>query len=269
MAYERLQVSVEQGVATVLLARPEAANALDERLWQELPDCFMALDAAPEVRAVVLAAQGRHFCAGLDLGMFATLQPPENSEHARHGEQLRAIILRLQAALTSLEQCRKPVLAAVQGACVGGGLAMACCADMRYCSEDAYFSVKEIELAIAADLGTLQRLPRLIAPGLARELAYTGRRLAAAEALSSGFCNRVFASADEMLPAVQAIAREIAVHSPPAVRATKEILNHARDSRVEEGLRYAATWNAGLLSTGDVVRSFEARARGEQPRYED
>lgn len=266
--YQRLRIEVDRGVATVWLARPEAANALDEQLWGELPECFAELDASPEVRAVVLAAEGRHFCAGIDLSLFSQLPAGPEDDRAHHSEHLRALILRLQAALSALEDCRKPVLAAVQGACVGAGLAMVCCADMRYCTDDAYFSVKEIELAIAADLGTLQRLPRLIAPGLARELAYTGRKMSGEEAIYCGFCNDQFTDADEMLAEVRRIAREIAHRSPLAVRSTKQILNHARDHSVEEGLRHVATWNAGMLSSDEVLKSFEARNRGESPAYE-
>ena len=265
---QRLRLELDRGVATLWLARPEKSNALDESFWRELPDAFAALGADPAVRAIVLAAEGRHFCAGLDLGIFAGLRCPEGGDPARHAEALRATIIRLQAALTAIEQCRKPVLAAVQGACVGAGLAMALCADMCFCTGDAHFSVAEIDLAIAADLGTLQRLPRRVPPGLARELAYSGRRLGAEEAVASGLCNRAFGDSESMLEGVAELARQIAAKSPLAVRTSKEMLNHACSHSVEEGLRYAAALNAAAISSREVQASFEARLQGRDAEFE-
>jgi len=217
----------------------------------------------------ILAGNGKHFCAGLDLAMFQTFFEGAESDPARTSEKMRLLLLQLQGNLTAIERCRKPVLAAIHYTCVGGGIDMTCCADMRYCTEDAYFAIKEIDLGMAADVGTLQRLPRLIGDGMVRELAYTGRRMDAQEARDVGYVNRVFPDRDTMLEEVSAIARNIAAKSPLAVRSSKEMLLYMRDHTVADGLNYIATWNAGLLSTADLLKTVEAQATGGTIEYDD
>jgi enoyl-CoA hydratase len=194
---------------------------------------------------------------------------PGSSEPARASERLRRTVLRMQDNLSAIEKCRKPVLAAIHYTCIGGGIDMTSCCDMRYCTEDAYFSIKEIEIGMTADVGTLQRLPRLIGDGMLRELAYTGRKLEAQEAKELGFVNRVFADRDALLEGVTEIARTIASHSPLAVRGSKEMILYARDHTVTDSLNYIATWNAGMLSRADLMGSVEAQMKGETVSYED
>lgn len=267
-AFSTLSIRVEERVAQVTLNRPERANAMSEAMWPELQACFDWCDEEPGVRAVVLAGEGRNFCSGIDLDMFANLAP-RHDDPARRAEQLRRRILQLQANLTAIERCRKPVLAAIHGVCIGGGVDLVCCCDMRYASADAWFSVREIDIGMTADVGTLQRLPRLIPDGLARELAYTGRRMEAAEAAAAGLVNRVFEDREQLLAGVTAIAREIAGKSPLAIRGSKEMLLYTRDHSVQDGLNHIATWNAGMLSEQDLYTGIAAQASKTPPDYPD
>jgi enoyl-CoA hydratase len=264
--FETLSLDVHEHVATVELARPDKANAMNTPMWRELQSCFEWLDREPTVRAVILAGQGKHFCAGLDLAAFGEDAFSGGvTEPGRRAERLRRRILELQDNLASIERCRVPVLAAIHGACVGGGIDMTSCCDMRYCSEDAFFSIKEIDIGMTADVGTLQRLPHLVGQGIVRELAYTGRRFDAAEAYEIQFVNRVYADREAMLADVRNIAAGIAAKSPLAVRGTKEMLLYTRDHSVADGLNYIATWNAGMLSQQDIV----AGIAGDDTQFED
>lgn len=266
--FETLEVSIEEQVATVYLNRPDKANAMNAAMWGELQTCFEWLDQQSEVRAVVLAGNGKHFCAGLDLGVFGDLHGSSN-DPARRAEHLRRTILRLQGNLTAIEKCRVPVLAAIHKTCIGGGVDMTCCADMRYATEDAYFSIREIDIGMTADVGTLQRLPKIIPEGVVRELAYTGRNMNAEEARALGFVNKVFSDRETMLREVTAIARSIAAKSPLAVRGSKEMLLYSRDHSVAEGLNYIATWNAGMMSQVDLQAGIEAQMSKARAVYED
>lgn len=267
--FQTLEVSIESQVATVCLNRPDKANAMNGPMWDDLQRCFEWLDGESGVRAIILAGNGKHFCAGLDLAAFADVLQGSASEPARRAEQLRRTVLRLQGNLTAIERCRVPVLAAIHNTCIGGGVDMTCCADMRYATEDAYFSIREIDIGMTADVGTLQRLPRIIPDGVVRELAYTGRNMDAEEARELGFVNKVFENRDTMLREVTAIARTIASKSPLAVRGTKEMLLYARDHSVADGLNYIATWNAGMLSQADLQAGITAQMNRTSAVYED
>lgn len=267
--YSTLKLQIDNHIATVLLNRPDQANAMSESMWRELEQCFNWLDQEPSVRVVILAAAGKHFCSGLDLSMFSSILDSASGEKSRQAEKLRLKILQLQANLTAIERCRKPVLAAIQYTCIGGAIDMTSCCDMRYCTEDAYFSIKEIDLGMTADVGTLQRLPNLIGQGMLRELAYTGRKVDASEALSLGLVNRVYANREQMMLEVKRIAASIAKKSPLAIRGTKEMLLYARDHSVSDSLNYIATWNASMLSEADLKASMKASANGHLPEYDD
>ncbi len=265
--YETLSLSVAEGIAEVALNRPDKANAMNKPMWDELQLCFEWLDQEPSVRVAILVGNGKHFCSGLDLDVFSDAAGGDG-EPGRKAEGFRRMVLRMQGNLTAIETCSKPVLAAIHNTCIGGGIDMTCCADMRYCSADAYFAIKEIDLGMVADVGTLQRLPKLIGEGMVRELAYTGRRFDAEEARALGFVNAVYADRDSLLTSVRAIAADIAAKSPLAIRGSKEMLNYVRDHSVADGLNYIATWNAGMLSQEDLFASISS-ARGETPQYKD
>ncbi|MBS0291965.1 MAG: crotonase/enoyl-CoA hydratase family protein [Proteobacteria bacterium] len=268
--FETLNVSLDRHIATVRLNRPEKANAMNAAMWQEIREAFQWVDETAEARVAVLQAEGRYFTAGIDLQMMAGLsaQVADDCE-GRQREKLRRLILDLQDTLTSLERCRKPVLAAIAGGCIGGGIDLITCADMRYCSDDASFCIKEIDIGMVADVGTLQRLPRLIGSGLARELAYTGRVFDAREARDLGLVNRVFATREALHEGVQQIAASIAAKSPLSIRGTKEMLNYARDHSVADSLNYIATWNAAMLQSQDLERAMAAATNRQAPQFKD
>jgi enoyl-CoA hydratase len=265
-----LAVSLADGIAQIQLDRAERSNAMNEAMWQELRTVFNWADATPEVRVVVLSGAGRNFCAGIDLAMLGGVaEVVAHKDPARSREALRRLILDLQDCLSSIERCRKPVLAAIQGACIGGAVDLVTCCDMRYCSADAQFSVREIDVGMTADVGTLQRLPRLVPDGVVRELAYTGRNVEASEAQMIGLVNRVFATPEALAEGVHQLAQTIAAKSPLAIRGTKEMLNYGRDHSVADGLNYIATWNAAMLMSADLNESMAAMREKRLPKFAD
>jgi enoyl-CoA hydratase len=266
--FDTLELSLSEGVAEVFLNRGDKANSMNAPMWRELQDCFEWLDGEPTVRAVILAAHGKHFCAGIDLAMLSTVQG-EETEPSRRAEALRRNVLKMQDNLSAIEKCRKPVLAAIHNTCIGGGIDMVTCADMRYASADAWFSVREVDIGMTADVGTLQRLPKIVPHGVACELAYTGRNMTAEEAERVGLVNRVYADREELLREVRDIAATIARKSPLAVRGSKEMLLYSRDHTVHEGLNYVATWNAGMLSEHDLREGITAQFEKRTATYED
>ena len=259
MTYKTLAVSLVDNIATVRLNRPDKANAMNADMWQEIRQAFRWVDDTPDARVAILEGEGKLFTAGIDLEMMMGVGPSiQNDCEARMRENLRRLILDMQDTLTSLERCRKPVLAAIHGGCIGGGIDLVTCADMRYCSVDAYFSIKEIDIGMVADVGTLQRLPKLIGEGMARELAYTGRRFGAAEAREMRLVNQVFDSRDALQAGVRELAATIAAKSPLAIRGTKEMITYARDHSVADSLNYNATWNAAMLLGDDIQEAMMA-----------
>lgn len=268
---ETIRLSLADKVATVTLNRPEKANAMSWQMWQDIRSAMQWADRTSEVRAVVLQGEGKHFTSGIDLTMMMGLQAQIKDDcDGRMREKLRDLILELQDTLTSLERCRKPVLAAIHAGCVGGGVDLVSCADMRYCSADAYFTIKEIDIGMVADVGTLQRLPKIIgSQGLVRELAYTGRKVDAEEALRIGLVNRVFESREALHAGVHELALQIAAKSPLSIRGTKEILNHTRDHSVADGLQYMASWNAAMLMSQDLMAAMMASMSKQTPTFKD
>ena len=268
--FETLQLSVDNQIAHVRINRPDKANAMSRAMWSEIGMVFEWIDATPAVRVAVLSGNGAHFTSGIDLAMLAGVADEADDDcEGRKREKLRRTILSMQDSLTSLERCRKPVLAAIHGACIGGGIDLICCADMRYCAADAFFSIKEIDMGMTADVGTLQRLPKLIGDGMVRELAYTGRKFLAEEAQHMGLVNRVFESPEALLQSVMQIATEIAAKSPLSIRGTKEMLVYARDHSVADSLNYIATWNAAMLMSSDMQEAMMAGMQKKVPTFRD
>ena len=256
--FKTLTLTVEDGVADLRLNRPDRANAMNVDMWQELREAARAADAAPEVRVVVLRGEGKHFCAGIDLGMLANGLGRPDLELGRAAEERRRAILDLQDTLTWLERCRKPVLAAIHGSCIGAGLDLAVACDLRYVTADAQFVLKEVDMGLAADVGVLQRLPRIVGEGVTRELAYTCRSVSGTEAAELRLANRCFANREEMYKGVAEVARELAAKPPLALRNTKQTITYARDHTVADGLDQIATWNAWALQTTDLAEAMQA-----------
>lgn len=270
MQFETLEVSLEDHIATVRLNRPDKANAMNATMWQEIRQAFQWVDETPEARVAVLQGEGKLFTAGIDLQMMMGLGPQiQNDCDGRTREALRRVILDLQDTLSSLERCRKPVLAAIHGGCIGGGIDLITCADMRYASADAYFTIKEIDIGMTADVGTLQRLPKLVGEGIVRELAYTGRKFDAAEAKDIGLVNRVFESREALYAGVRDIAATIAAKSPLSIRGTKEMITYARDHSVADSLNYIATWNAAMLMSQDLTEAMMSSMAKRAPHFKD
>lgn len=269
MEYSTFTLTVNNAVAQLQLNRPQACNSMNRAFWREFPQALEALDASAEARVLVISSTGKHFSAGMDLEVFTQPDPQMfQGEAGRRGEAMRRLVLQLQDCFSALERIRIPVLVAVQGGCIGGALDLVCASDSRYCTEDAYFTVKETELAMTADLGTLQRLPGLIPTGLARELAYTARKMPASEALQAGLVNRVFPCAESLLAGVLDVAGQIARQSPLAVAGSKQMLNYARDHSVSDSLNYMATWQAGMFQPNDMMQTFAAKMSGQSPQFE-
>lgn len=270
MELETLKISTENKVAHVMLNRPQKANALNQKAWDELKLVFDALSDNPEVRVVVLSGEGKHFCSGIDLTLLMSLgQQNQEKCETRKREAIREMIFSLQAPINAIEKCRKPVLAAIHKGCIGGGLDVVSACDMRYCTQDAYFTIKEIDMGMVADLGTLQRLPKLIGEGQVREMAYTGRHVMGEEAKSLGIVNRVYADKTKMMHEVMELAKQIASKSPVSIRGTKQVLNYTRDHSVRDSLEYIANWNAAMLLSEDLFIAFQAKLSGKKAEYRD
>jgi len=269
MDYQAFKVEISDGVAHVIMNRPRSFNVMDGAWWTEIREIFETLSDTPEVRAVMLSSTGKHYTAGMDLEFFSGVAAMPEADPGRQREQVRRLILQFQESFNAIERCRVPVLVAVQGACIGGGVDMVCASDMRYCSKEAYFTIQEIKIGMTADVGTLQRLPHLMPSSLVRELAFTGRKLHADEALSCGFVSRVFDDHESLVSGVLEIAREIAARSPLAVVGSKEMLNYTRDHTVADGLNYIATWNAAMVITKDLQEGMQAQTERRPPTYPD
>ena len=268
---DSLKIEIDSPVAEIELNRPDKANALDEELWFALGDCFRELDENEAVRVCILSGAGSNFTAGIDLKFLQSVgQEVEHFDcEGRKREYLRRKIIKLQAAFTQIEECRKPVLAAIHGGCIGGGIDLISACDLRYSTSDAVFQIKEIDLGLTADVGTLQRLPKLIPQGIVRELAYTGRKFYGEEAREYGFVNSCYPDQKSMICEVRKIAEKIAGKAPLAIRGVKEILLHSRDNSVADGLNYVATWNSAMLLSADLEESVMAMMQNRSAEYKD
>ncbi len=269
MDYTRFTLDIDDKVAHLQLSRGDEYNRMPPAFWSELPEALEALDRRGDIRALVISSTGKHFTAGMDVSAFEGAGSAGKLDRGRAGEQARRNLARLQEVFNRLERLRMPVLAAVQGGCIGGGVDMIAACDVRYCTAEAFFCIQEINIGLAADVGTLQRLPKLIPDGLMRELAYTGRRMPAHEARECGLVNRVFDSHDAMLDEVLAIAREIASKSPLAITSTKHLLNYGRDHSVADTLQYQQVWMGAVSQGEEIATYFKAKAEGREPEYQD
>lgn len=262
--HECFDVSISENVAHIQMKRPDAFNSMVPSFWSDLPLIVREIDSAGSARAIVISSTGRHFCAGMDLSVFTggggLGEATDATEAGRRRAHLWMLVQHLQDSFTALEQARMPVLCAIQGGCIGGAVDMVSAADMRYCSADAFFCVQEINIGMTADVGTLQRLPKIIPEGVARELAFTGDRMPAQRAYECGLVNQVFDDHESLVDGTLEIAARIASKSPLAVWGTKEMVNFTRDHTVADSLRYMAGWQAGMFQPGDMIEEFGAKA---------
>ena len=274
MSYRCFDVEVADNVAHVRLNRPDELNTMVPEFWKELPEIVDGISDEGSARALVLSSTGRHFTAGMDLSVFSgdsgVLGGSDGpTEVGRQRSQLWLTVKQLQDSFTALERARMPVLVAIQGGCIGGGVDMVTAADCRYASADAFFCIQEINIGMTADVGTLQRLPKLMPEGVVREYAYTGRRLPAQRAHELGLVNEVFATHDDLVAGVLEIATEIAARSPLAVWGSKESLNYSRNHSVADSLDFIATWQTGMFQPHDMMESFSAKSDKRVPEFDD
>ncbi|MEZ5023636.1 MAG: crotonase/enoyl-CoA hydratase family protein [Chitinophagales bacterium] len=268
--YKYFIVEVAEEVAQVKINRPDKANAFNQGCWEEMQAIFESLSDDNNVRAIVLSGEGKHFTAGIDLELLMSVSSLTSMKcGGRKGEKLRKLVKQLQAPINAIEACPKPVLAAIHSGCIGGGVDITCACDMRYATKDSFFTIKEIDMGMVADLGTLQRLPKIIPQGVVSELAFTGRKMFGEEAKAVGFVNTVYESKEEMLEGVMAIAKTIASKSPLSIRGSKEMLQYSRDHSVADGLNYIATWNAGMLLSTDLMEAFQASMEKRNPEFKE
>lgn len=287
--YETLKVtSPSPNVLRVDLNRPEKLNAMNKTFWLEISRCFDEITDDENCRAVVVAGEGRVFTAGLDLGDVTLVQSlsggaamgedddfddddnNNSPDVSRKAFNILKLVASFQDSFTSIERCPKPVIAAIHGACVGGGVDLVCACDVRYATNDAFFQIKEVDIGLAADVGTLQRLPRIVGgDSLVRELCYTARKMPAEEALGCGLVSRLLADKDAAVAAALKTAELIAEKSPVAVQGTKHNLIYARDHSVPESLRYMAAWNSAMLQSEDVMKAAVAAMSKEKPKFKN
>jgi enoyl-CoA hydratase len=281
MGYTCFDVTESDHVAHVQLNRPDKLNSMIPEFWTELPEIIDDISARGRARAIVVSSTGKHFSAGMDLSVFtggggdlggsgsSSGGEARAAEAGRSRARLRETALRLQDSFTALERARMPVIAAIQGGCIGGAVDMVTACDLRYATADAFFVIQEINIGMTADVGTLQRLPKLVPDAVCRELAYLGGRFPAQRAYEVGLVNGVFDSHDELVAGALEVAAQIATKSPLAIWGSKEMITYARDHSVADALNYIATWQTGMFQPADMMETFAAKAEQRDPEFDD
>ena len=263
------RVERREAVLHIALNRPERSNAMSPEFWTELPRLMQEISRDQTIRCAVISGEGKNFSGGMDLSAFADIAKLFEEEPGRAAHAMRETILGLQDAFSAIERAPFPVIAAIHGACIGAGVDLITACDIRLASADAFFSIEEIQIGMAADVGTLQRLPKLIAPSVAAELAYTGRRFSAGEALGFGLVSAVHETPEKVLAAAFDLAAGIARKSPLAIAGIKRNLAYARDHSVADGLDYIATWNGGMLRSADLMSAVQAKMTKREAEFPD
>jgi len=270
MNYKCFEVTIRDRIAHIKLNRPDKRNSMIPEFWDELPEIINDIDSEVKARVIVISSTGPHFSSGMDISTFAQSSKKEAAadSHARRvrGEAFYRNVDRLQNTFSCLENCRLPVLVAIQGGCIGGAVDLTTACDMRYVTQDAFFTIFEVNIGMTADVGTFPRLVKLIPEGIVRELAYTGRRMSAAEAKEVGLVNAVFPDQQTLLDQVMGIAKEIASKAPLAVYGSKRMINYSRDHTTADGLDYVRIWNASMLQRDEIA---EAITAGKEQREGD
>ena len=260
--YESFNLEIENDIANIILSRPEQLNSMSRKFWVELPEILEEVNRNSQIRVLIISSTGKHFCAGMDLSAFdngvANIPKEKRPDNARIGEALYRSAKELQEYISKLEKIRVPVIAAIHGGCIGGAVDLVTACDIRLATTDAFFCIQEINIGMAADVGTLQRLPRIIPDSKMRELAYTGRRMLADEAKESGLVSDVYNSQEEMVNAAKEMANEIAKKSPIAIYGLKALMNYSRDHTITDSLDFNALWSGAMLSQRDMEEAIKA-----------
>jgi enoyl-CoA hydratase len=264
-------LQIENNIAHIVLNRPKAFNAMPRAFWNDLPVIVNDINDNARARVIVISSTGKHFTAGMDISVFTDgegVSAGQGDQYAR-AEAFRQFVLTLQGSFSCLDNVRMPVIAAIQGGCIGAGVDMTSACDIRYATEDAFFQIAEINIGMTADVGTFPRLCKLIPEGWVRELAYSGRRLPAQRAKEIGLVNDVFPTQEAMLAHVMDLAAEIAAKAPVAIAGSKRMINYARDHSIADGLDYIATWQAGMFAPPHMMEAFAAKAQKREPEFPD
>ena len=270
--YKSFKVEISEHVANLILSRPDELNTMSRDFWVELGEVTEEINMNSEVRVLIMSSTGKHFCAGMDLTAFSNgvdnIPEDKKPDHARIGEAVYRVAKELQGYISSLESIRVPVIAAIHGGCVGGAVDLVTACDIRLASDDAFFCIQEINIGMAADVGTLQRLPKIIPDSKMREMAYTGRRMYAEEAKESGLVSDTFESHEKLLEAANNLAREIATKSPIAIHGLKAVMNYSRDHSVSDSLDFNALWSGAMLSQRDMTEAMTANMEKRDASFE-
>ena len=256
------KLDVKNHIGNLVLSRPDELNTMSRDFWVELGEVLEVINRDSDIRVVVMSSTGKHFCAGMDLNAFTNgvdnIPDDKKPDHARIGEAVYRVAKELQEYISTLEKIRVPVIAAIHGGCIGGAVDMVTACDIRLASDDAFFCIQEINIGMAADVGTLQRLPKIIPDSKMREMAYTGRRMYAEEAKEAGLVSATYESQEELLEAANKLASEIASKSPVAIYGLKAVMNYSRDHNVNDSLEYNALWSGAMLSQKDMTEQMTA-----------
>jgi enoyl-CoA hydratase len=276
MSYTCFDLAILDRIAHLTMKRPEKRNSMIPEFWDELPEIIHDIDRNAKARVIVISSTGPHFSAGLDLNAFVTgnREDPDDPDAKIKAKRLYGInfyqnILRMQGAFNCLEECRIPVIAAVQGGVIGGAVDFVSACDMRYAAKGAFFTIMETNVAMTADAGTFPRLVKLMPEGIVRELSYTGRAMPAEEARSYGFVNQVFSDPETMIGEVMKIAGEIASKAPLAVYGCKRMINYARDHNTADGLDYIGIWNSSMLQPDEMFEAVMAKSQKRPGKFVD
>lgn len=273
MGHVCFDVSIENKIAHIVMKRPEKRNSMIPEFWDELPEIIEDIDFGAKARVIVISSTGPHFTAGLDISAIGNGgdSPVENPEASKLQRPVafQTMLRTMQHSFSCIEQCRIPVIAAIQGGCIGGGVDLTTACDMRYATEDAFITIFEINVGMTADVGTFPRIVKLIPEGVVRELAYTGRRMPAHEAKAIGFFNEVYPDQEAMLEGVMTIAKEIASKPPLAIYGCKRMITYARDHNTADALDYVGVWNASMLQPSEMVEAITARAQKREAKFVD
>lgn len=267
MEYKVFKLERVEYIVKVVLNRPDKRNAMGPDFWPELLSIFRELDKDPEVRAIVICGAGKHFCAGLDLVESIAHFPKGGDGQTFELFTLHNFITEIQESINAVEECVKPVICAIHGACIGGGLDLAAACDIRLAASDARFSLREARVGMVADLGSLQRLPGIIGQGHTRELAYTAKDIDADHAYIIGLVNAVYPDRNAMLEAAMNMAKEIGRNAPLGVQSAKQVMNYCRDKSIRDGLNYVAARNSQILRSADVIEAFTAFMQKRKPEF--
>ncbi len=264
-------VEVNNSIAHIRFNRPEKRNSMNEDFWNLFPKEVEGLDDSGEIRALIVSSTGPHFSSGIDLNMFKDDVVEEQSENelGRSRGYFIQQLKYLQNATNCLEAARFPVIVAIQGGCIGGGIDLVTAADIRLCTKDAFFIIEEINVGLAADIGTLQRLPKIIPAGIAREWAMMGEKVSADRAKEVGLVSSLHDNQEGMLESAFEIAEKLVSKTPLAMWVTKEVLNYSRDHSVKEGLDNVNLWNAATLHKEDVMTTMMSKMQKKKPEYKN